>query len=387
MAPLGQLFVTGMLRSGTSLLQILLTNHPELFVAYQPFNQLYVDVKERFLDSAGIKRLLPLGDGISGPVHEAERFQQWLRITEFEREDAIQLIRRSVTGKGGGATEWAPELPAVGRRFIDIQRDLHEALARHFGKSGATWRGSKEILCEEYLPHLLDQGRRCVLVVRDPRAMIASANNGRYKNTVGDCYPILMLARIWRKSVAYALELEGSPQFLVIRYEDLVQSTKVTLDSIARFLSVEPFTESAFSQEHLLTHAGHTWLGNSSFGDKAVVDDISMTAWMKYLTAPVIDVIEALCYPEMLAMGYTPRLDIRDCARVIENFVENPEGLRKNYLDDYTLNDAERQRELLRLRTLEECSDHMSAMDNLFIWKTARGKLSKATRKIGESFQ
>lgn len=380
---LGQVFVTGMLRSGTSLLQTLLTNHPKLFVAYQPFNQLYVDVKQRFLDEAGIVRQLPLGDGINGPPDETERFRQWLRMTEFDDSDATRLVRRSVTGKGGSCAELAYTLPVVGRRFIEIHQGLHEALARHFGKPDVAWCGSKEILCEEFLPHLLEQGRRCVIVVRDPRAVIASANNGSYRSAVGDRYPILMLLRIWRKSVAYALELDGSPHFLAIRYEDLAQSTRATLDSIARFLSVEPFTESVLSRDRLLTHSGRVWLGNSSFGDKATIDKRSVMAWTQYLTQPEIDVIEALCYPEMLAMGYAPRSDIRDAASVIENFVENTDGLRPNYLNDYTLNGIERQRELLRLRILEEQGDDEGATNDLLQWKNAREKLSKAMHGMG----
>ena len=40
-----RVFITGMIRSGTTLAQTLLTNHPDAFGVYQPFHQLYIDVE------------------------------------------------------------------------------------------------------------------------------------------------------------------------------------------------------------------------------------------------------------------------------------------------------------------------------------------------------
>jgi Sulfotransferase family len=49
----GTLFVTGMQRSGTTLLEKLLHAHPELSVLSQPFPLLFVEVKRAFLESIG----------------------------------------------------------------------------------------------------------------------------------------------------------------------------------------------------------------------------------------------------------------------------------------------------------------------------------------------
>ena len=369
-----------MLRSGTSLLQTILTNHPDLFVAYQPFHQLYVEAKQIFLDAHGIKRPLPLGDGTGISADEPHRFLNWLRQTSFYGELAERLVRRSVTGKGGSCARMADVLPLAEGHFIDLQSKLHDAVALHYGKSNARWHGSKEILCEEYLPYLIEHDTRCLLIVRDPRAVVASASRGRYREAVGDSYPVLMLARIWRKSIAYALVLGMSENLRVIRYEDLVLSTATTLERIADFLNVNSFAPGSMKHP-LFDHAGDPWLGNSSFGEKMEIDARSTFTWSAHLPDSVANLIEALCYPEMLAMGYKPRLAPSDCADVIQSTLEDTSGVRASYLDSYALNQAERQRELARWTAISTRNSSNEA-HGLSVLDGVEDKLVGAVRSI-----
>src|SRR5690554_287042 len=125
-------FVTGMLRSGTSLLQSLLTNHPRMFVAYQPFHQLYVDGKKMFLDEQGWKRALPLGDGMDAASDEPARFQEWLHSRVFAEDEIERLVSCATSGKGGGATDFkAPPLPKQAT-FFALRELLHDSLAASF---------------------------------------------------------------------------------------------------------------------------------------------------------------------------------------------------------------------------------------------------------------
>jgi hypothetical protein len=92
-----RVFVTGMLRSGTTLTQVLLTNHPQAWVAYQPFHQLYVDAKQRYLDECGLAISPPLDDGAPG-APDPERFVAWLEHHRFDETDAYALARRATGG-------------------------------------------------------------------------------------------------------------------------------------------------------------------------------------------------------------------------------------------------------------------------------------------------
>ena len=46
-------FITGMARSGTTLLEKMLANHPQLSMISQPFPRLFVHAKRQFVESLG----------------------------------------------------------------------------------------------------------------------------------------------------------------------------------------------------------------------------------------------------------------------------------------------------------------------------------------------
>lgn len=340
-----QVFVTGMLRSGTSLLQTLLTNHPALFVAYQPFHQLYVDAKQMFLDEQGWQRLLPLGDGMDAASDEPARFADWLASRTFDGDEVRHLAARATTGKGGGATDLPPGPLPGAATFLALSEVLHARLAAQFGRQDATHVGSKEVLCEEYLPALAAAGVRCLLIVRDPRAVVASANHGRYRDLVGDRYPLLMLVRLWRKSAQAWLAMADHPGVVVLRYEDLVARTDAVLDAIARSLSIPAFPRDLM-RSPLRDHRGQPWKGNSSFGDKATVDASSDNAWKAMLADDEVRFIEACTRPEMAALGYAP--DSTPQRSAIAGFTEDTAGVRPGYLRHYALDAGNRDIELGR---------------------------------------
>ena len=217
------IFVTGMMRSGTNLAQIILTNHPSLFVTSQPFFQLYLDVKQIFNDEHSLKRLLPLSDGIKGGESELNLFSNWLENRKFNENETARLLEKATTAKGSGCNELKGKLNASQGTFFQIWKQLHYSKVKHFDKEDSLFIGSKDSFCEEYIPSFIKKGIHCLVILRDPRAVIASACHGRYHSEVGGRYPLLMLIRLWRKSVAYALAFQKHPYVQFVRYEDLTK--------------------------------------------------------------------------------------------------------------------------------------------------------------------
>lgn len=339
-----QVFVTGMLRSGTTLAQMLLTNHPDAFVAYQPFHQFHVDVKRIFLDELGVERQLPLGDDMSTVEGETERFQEWLFQHVFDTATAQRLADESTRGKGGGVPELTGTLCLEAGTFFDLRGSLHRQMTRHFDAEGAAVIGSKEVLCEEYVPALADSGVDCVLVLRDPRAVVASANHGRYHAMVGDRYPLLLLLRLWRKSARHWIGLRAHPRVHVVRYEHLTHTPAAELDRLAEALDLDPFPRSVL-EEPLRDHAGRAWAGNSSFGSKSGVDQSSTDTWRELLTEAEAEFIEACTLTELRELGYPTRLLANAAAERISAFIEDEEGVRAGYLEDYRLDPHNRELE------------------------------------------
>jgi len=334
-----------MLRSGTSLAQILLTNHPQLFVARQPFFQLYVDVRRIFIEEHGLTKILPLDDEMDSDADERRLFKRWLGKREFDRSETDRLVADAATGKGGGAAELSGTMAARPGTFHDISRQLHALLAERLGRGSSRYIGSKEVLCEAYVPALLEASTRCLMIVRDPRAVIASASHGRYLQSVGDRYPLLMLIRLWRKSAAYWLAFRNHPGVHAIRYEDLVQSPNDVLHEIATWLGVREFPDD-LSRRPLRDHAGNMWQGNSSFGDKIGVEPSGHEAWRKLLDPGEIRFIEACTKPEMTVLGYSINSDLSSSD--ITTFVEDVSGVRAAYLSSYRMDSDNRALEAQR---------------------------------------
>ena len=226
-----------------------------------------------------------------------------------------------------------------------LSTHLHASLATRFSRDDAGQVGSKEVLCEEYLPAMTSEGIHCLLIVRDPRAVIASANHGRYRAQVGDRYPLLMLVRLWRKSARAWLAMAGTDNATVVRYEDLVARPDAVLEAVASALSIASFPDQLLHSP-LRDHRGAPWKGNSSFGDKINVDAASDGAWMTKLSTAEARFIEACAKTEMEALGYAPEVPPRRIA--ISEFTENVVGVRPGYLEHYALGPANREIELAR---------------------------------------
>lgn len=338
------LLVTGMMRSGTSLVQALLDGLPEAVVAYQPFHQFLVDVKQLFLDEHGIATALPLDEG--DPAHAARRdaFTAWLGSRRFARGEAGALFERATAGKGGGFPGLALPAPPDGAGFFDLLLLLLSALPAD--ASRARYLGHKEILCEEFVPAFVAAGMRCTLVLRDPRAVVTSAAHGRYRDMVGDRYPVTMMIRIWRKSAAYWLRYRGHPQVLCLRYEDVASEPRGSMRLACEWFGIAPATSADAGATPLRDARGRPWRGNSSFGDLPGVDASSIARWRDLMGEAEARYVAACCRHEMLAAGYETPGDLR--VRDIEDFEEAADGVRPAYLARHRLDEAVRRAEIER---------------------------------------
>ena len=325
----GVLFVTGMQRSGTTLLEKLLASHPELSVLSQPFPLLYVEAKRAFLREIGEPDSpYPLNHLLLETRYGPEDFAAFLERHRPTSEQLRELFAR-MAGYSGQYTRFAPEqleaafdqVPAEGGFFGRVS-GLYRSLAQ---RAGARLYGGKETLCEEYLPYLLDHGGRCVVILRDPRDVLASLNHGRGPEYGGQLKPTLFNLRNWRKSVAFALHLEGHPGFQWLRYEDLVIDPLAALRRIGRAFGLSDF------------EAGEIrgWTGNSSHGERVGVTAESVGAYRRLLPPEVSSFVEAACLPELRLLGYDTTLDAADAPRVLRSLAEPYEIKREGMDHDF----------------------------------------------------
>ena len=318
-------FVTGGLRSGTTLLANLLG------VLQQPFPLLFIEAKRTFLRDAGVPRDdYPIGHLFHDGDPGAEALDEFLRRWRTSPADLARLFDAMQSYSGQKTRFTSDELQnafasiSAGDDFAAVVAALDRALARD-----ARVAGSKEVVCEEFLPHLLGRGARCVVIVRDPRDVLASLNHGRGREFGGELRPTLFNIRSWRKSVTFALDLQSHPRFVWCRYEDLVADTPKVLARIHDALALGPL-----DRDRLATEA---WSSNSSYGERAGISDESVGVWHDVLPSAAARLVEAATLPELQLLGYETSMSVDDAvdalAKASEPYTITRSGFERDAID------------------------------------------------------
>jgi len=315
------LFVTGAQRSGTTLLEKLLGAQPRISVLSQPFPLLFTEVKSRFL---GGSERYPLGHLFLESRYERDAFAEFLGRWSATREELESLFAR-MRSYSGQNTHFTPDqlneafsrIPA-GADFADIVHHLDRSLA---ADPAASWVGSKETICEEYVQPLLQRGFRCAIILRDPRDIVTSLNHGRGRDFGGELKPTLFNVRNWRKSVAVALAMEGHPRFHWCRYEDLVVSPAERLGGLMNALGLGAVDAPSVTGE-IRDEAGQVWRGNSSHREHRGTGTGSVGSYRDLLPQEVAEYIEAASLPELQLLGYETTLTRAAATRVLAAFRE-----------------------------------------------------------------
>ena len=209
-------FVTGMQRSGTTLLEKLLSNHPQVSILSQPFPFLLLECKRSFLRRFGLENArFPLGNLFLEDAYSTEDFSAHLVEHTVGRRVLRELFAAMADFSGQYTRFDNSEVEAVLDRLIpgDLMTTLAQLYREFAHKTGAERFGGKETICEEFLPYLLARDCKCLVIVRDPRDILASLNCGRGPQYAGSLKPTLFNLRNWRKSVAFVLHLQRDPGF------------------------------------------------------------------------------------------------------------------------------------------------------------------------------
>ena len=374
------LFLTGTQRSGTTLLEKLVGAWTGVSMLSQPFPLLFVEIKRAFLRSRGLDDdPYPLGPLFHETRYSKSELAAFLREWRPSRRE-LEALFAQMRDYSGQYTKFASDqLNAAFDRisqesdFADVVSRLDHSLA-HVDE--ARWFGSKETICEEFVPFLLERGFRCAIIVRDPRDVAASLNSRRGVEFGGSVKPTLNNVRSWRKSVAYAIAMEKRPRFHWCRYEDLASHPAHVLSRLASDLGID--TDPAqIAPVGIVDAQGIPWRGNSSYGERTGVSTESIGAWREALPGQVSEMIEATCLPELQLLGYETTLTRAEAARVIARFREPYEITRRGMEQDAaTPENAELEQRRLDRVTEPSGSDS----ESWFVFAEMHDRLREAFR-------
>ena len=171
--------------------------------------------------------------------------------------------------------------------------------------------------------------RKVIYIVRDPRDVALSYYDfSRKYRHIEDSHPLtsfvsdFVAGRLssfdwgtWGENVAsWFYTRNGRPEFLLLRYEDMLSDTQSELAKVARFLNIEPATDrlvgvversSADRMRKLEASQGEQWVATKNKrSDIPFVRTASSGLWKEKLPAASIAEIESAWGPLMRELGY-----------------------------------------------------------------------------------
>ncbi len=356
-------FVTGMLRSGTTLLGKLLGGLPDLQSFTQPLSLLLIKFRRDYLRESGAP-----ANGLDYPLSD-EQFEHWSDPDGFarylqNRNLSAQFIRSALT-EAAGYSEYSFVPSDTTASLGQWRGGSLIAFVRHYFDTHGPQRPClfawKEVLAESYIPYFLGENLPVIVIIRDPRDVAASIYERRGEQFIGTPRPILWMIRQWRKSVAYAHQLQGHELVKIVRYEDIVRCPEFCLADWAAWLQIAP---SPAAGEMIEKSLGR-WPGNSSFGPVNGVSGQSVGRYTGALSPSLRVTIEALCYAEMISFGYTPEID-RGAVDARIGSGPDQDFLTRPNLAYFAYSNARRQEERERWNSLNSYSGHFEPSHFLF---------------------
>ena len=316
------LVITGMYRSGTTLLHHLLDGHSKLNV-FPVENCIIRDcLFFRNLPRAKERRLTRLVNLVR--AGNPDRVVDFILAHEklgFHLSPAYRL-----EGSTGSQKIERPFNVDEFRRHLaecvrDLQKTSQERLviglyeAYHLSYSIAlcsTEHSTEEQIlvnkCPEagfsvdYILGAFPKGK-VIHVIRDPRDVLASYKASIPQPLFFPVWRMSFLLDLMRNSFEIAKRFEPSPRVMVVRYEELVKSPEKIMSEVAAFLDI--------SMEKCILYPsieGHPWFGNSSNkvdGSRKHVGVISQTnKYMSKLNASEVKFVELYLAAEMRDHGY-----------------------------------------------------------------------------------
>ncbi|MDY7038802.1 MAG: sulfotransferase, partial [Thermodesulfobacteriota bacterium] len=349
---------------GTSLLATSLNAHKNILISWQPYwlffkacrNKFFKEIMKKPLDSN-----YPMGILQFSSRKERDLFRDIFTLIKFDTQelsyvisqikaylsDKKEKINKNMKPLGLLRYLYYLESGTAGHVLTQLSERLYHSEIYNYkaNKDDTKIIGIKEAFCEEYTEPILNyQALDSVVlhIIRDPRAVVASRNYGKYMEATGSKYPIFFIIRSWLRTVANYILNKDNDNYLMIKYEDLVRQPEEILKHICVTLGVE-FSKDIINFEKYTDSEGNKWESNSSFSRFNTINTSSVDRWKDVLSFEEIEIIEYYCKSEMELMGYESTKKQFDIGKIL-NFQEDMSQVRswlRNYDFSFkTLNPA-----------------------------------------------
>jgi hypothetical protein len=357
------IFVTGMFRSGTTFVARLLNQSEEISFASDPFFAVLKDFRNTLSNESAHKvdPHAPLEDYYfdESKFHFFKTIQN-TSLSEVKIPDLKYLKEFTEASSFPYSEILSKQIHRISaNNYGDFLKQGELILREVYGNKRLT--GFKEVWANEFAPHIINlfpDSAKVIHITRDPRAILVSNfySEGRY--------PILFLARQWRKLATLAYHYSKSNQNnMIIRYEDLILNPQDTIQRICKFVGIE-FEDKLLSTEEITDGGNKKWTQNSTFQENTSsgFNQSSVNRWKDKVKNSDRMAIEFLCYPEMKLLGYTDFVDESFKDILSANLVDEKDKLAKWILPYSELNiqlEFEKEKNRLSLLTKNSTEKEM----------------------------
>lgn len=295
-----QTLITGVYRSGTEYITQCINSHPDISATMYQVNYLRF-VVGRFEPVSDRRKLKGALDYIAQRMESRYKVQLDIPAILALLEDSDPITHGSV---------------------FDAIMTSH-----YLGGKRGHWAEKNQLLWRE-IPSFLDMmpNGKAILIIRDPRAVLASfkkftyAEPPAYLGAIFNCLDTMNYAR------RYSEELPKD-RFMVLKYEDYVSAPQASSERVWDFLSLEG-TQDVTDQSQWVDAYGKPWHANSKEHSKENPKPFDVAAalarWQSELGPREIGLTEIVCREQMNRFGYMPTNEVTNLEDCLELFDEDP---------------------------------------------------------------
>lgn len=253
-----------------------------------------------------------------------------------------------------------------GNTYFDLFQNGLKLLEKAYNSSDGAWTGFNDNWVIEFLPLLMRSFpmAKFIIIIRDPRAAMASSMNLRKKDP--SLVPLMYsFAHHWRKHVAFAIMLMNNSllkeRLFVFRYEDLVREPEKKIRELCEFLEVE-YDEAMLDTDKFRPLSGDQWKVYSNFKvpETGIYTD-RIEGWREFLAKGTLEFIEFICDPEMSYFGYQPEEYRGEFPSTeILNFLIKDDKIAQGWRGEHESWDIEYAYELFRKQVLKNDKESLA---------------------------
>jgi len=270
------IFITGVYRSGTTLISRILGNHPQLEITYDSVHFMRFSFN-RFNPISDYTNFCNLTDEIQQRLSNRWKIQ-------FDSKKVINQIQKLDS--------------------IDYSKIYDIIMTNLLKKSNSKIWGEKTNMAWRKIPDFLKMFPlgKTILIIRDPRDILISYKNMtyepglRYLDSIFACLDSFHYAKNFKKL--------PSKNFHVVKYEELVTNPETTTKKISEFLEIE-YDPIMINADKFTDKWNKTWEGNSSF-EKSIrtISKQTIGRWKNRISNIELYLLELILKEQMVDFGY-----------------------------------------------------------------------------------